>query len=281
MRRLIALTAFLASAALMLAAATPAYADPGGNGNGKGNGNGTGTSGAPNGANGTVKVHDFPDHKNGSDMANDPKVCRFEIHGFKFDAGQTGTWWIQEHKWGNGDKSKAVLSGSYAADGAGDWTRGPYTLDDGHYKLFVEVKHRTGNGNTVTTHKHKVFKVKCAQDAAPEEEEEEEQEEQDQVVLGQEVRADSICVEGMLVTRLFVNESLQSVTSTGRSCAELGVEQPPVAGVAPIEAPAAPAQVAGQLAAPITALPSTSTASTPLVLSAFLAGLGAWILRRR
>ncbi|HEX4744094.1 MAG TPA: hypothetical protein VFW12_05420, partial [Candidatus Limnocylindria bacterium] len=66
----------LAGLALLFSAgAMPAYADPGG-------------------ANGTVKIHDWPEHKNGSEMANDPKVCQFEIHGFTFDAGQTGRWWI-------------------------------------------------------------------------------------------------------------------------------------------------------------------------------------------
>ena len=188
MRRVIAIL-MMATLALTVVAASPAVADPGGGngnagaqgngnngnggnggngngGNGGGNGSGgtanAGQSGDPAGANGTVKIHDWPDHKNSSDMANDPKVCRFEIHGFKFDPGQTGMWWIQAHKWGNGDKSKAVLTGDYAADGNGDWTRGPYSLPDDHYKLFVEMTHRAGNsGNTVTTYKHKVFKVEC------------------------------------------------------------------------------------------------------------------------
>ena len=75
----------------------------------------------PPGANGTVKIHEYPEHKNDAEMANDPKVCQFEIHGFNFDSGQTGRWWIQEHKWGNGDESKAVLRGTYRADANGDW----------------------------------------------------------------------------------------------------------------------------------------------------------------
>lgn len=181
MRRLVGATTVLAGLALLFsAAAFPAYADPGGdpnanananarrpvaNGGGAGNGGGGASqTGDPNGANGTVKIHNWPDHKNGSEMANDPKVCRFEIHGFKFDAAQSGSWWIQAHKWGSGDRSKAVLSGSYGpADGDGDWTSGPHSLADGHYKLYVELTHRAGNsGNTVTTYKMKVFKVDCA-----------------------------------------------------------------------------------------------------------------------
>lgn len=196
MRKLVGLTAFFAVLALLFGVgALPASADPGngnghanghanGNGdNGKsgntnsgnagGNGNnpggGTTQAGNPPGANGTVKIHDWPEHKNSSDMANDPKVCQFEIHGFKFDRGQTGRWWIQEHKWGNGDASKAVLSGSYGpADANGDWTSGPYKLADGHYKLFVEMTHPAGNsGKTVTTYKHKVFKVECQTSGTP------------------------------------------------------------------------------------------------------------------
>lgn len=186
MRKLVGITALFAGLALLFSAgAMPAYADPGNNGNANahggnpnanpnasggnandGNANGgTSQTGAPNGANGTVKIHDWPEHKNSSDMANDPKVCQFEIHGFKFDSGQTGRWWIQEHKWGNGDASKAVLSGSYGpANANGDWTSGPYRLADGHYKLFVEMTHTAGNsGKTVTTYKHKVFKVECVE----------------------------------------------------------------------------------------------------------------------
>jgi hypothetical protein len=198
MRRVSAMLAFFTIFTLAVAMAVPAYADPGngnnspppgqGNGNGNGNngngngnngngngnngnaggsnaggnGNGAGQNGSPNGANGDVKIHDWPDHKNSSEMANDPKVCRFEIHGFNFDPGQTGMWWIQEHKWGSGDKSKAVLTNSYSADGSGNWTQGPFTLDNGHYKLFVEMSHEAGNsGRTVVTEKHKVFKVEC------------------------------------------------------------------------------------------------------------------------
>jgi hypothetical protein len=153
-RRTTTIIAALASLVLALAVAIPAHASP------------LAQEGPP-GSNGTVKIHEWPDHKNSSDMANDPKVCQFEIHGFGFDAGQAGMWWIQDHKWGNGDKSKAVLTGDYTADAGGDWTRGPYSLDDGHYKLFVEMTHQAGNsGNTVVTYKHKVFKVECSPVAA-------------------------------------------------------------------------------------------------------------------
>ncbi len=123
----------------------------------------------PPGANGTVRVHEYPEHKNGSDNANDPKVCRFEIHGNNFDSAQTGRWWIQEHKWGDGDSTKAAAPvgvRTYTASSAGDWTDNNggagFKIADGHYKLFVEMKHAAGkSGNTVITYKHKVFKVEC------------------------------------------------------------------------------------------------------------------------
>ncbi|MBM4435038.1 MAG: hypothetical protein FJ028_08060 [Chloroflexi bacterium] len=133
MRRVILSIAILATVGLLVAAAVPAAADPGDD---------------PAGSNGTVKVRDWPDHKNGSDMANDPKVCDFELHGFGFDGGQSGPWWIQEHKRGGGDRTRAVLSGTRSANGSGDWTSGPHRLGDGHYKLFVEMSHRAGTAAT-------------------------------------------------------------------------------------------------------------------------------------
>jgi len=313
-RRAYAIT-ILAALALVMAAGAPAYADPGGNGNGQGNppdhaggngnngngnggGNGGGNDGSPNGANGTVKIHDWPEHKNSSEMANDPKVCQFEIHGFNFDAGESEGWWIQAHKWGNGDRSKAVLSGSYTANGDGDWTSGPHSLADGHYKLFVEMEHGTL--------KHKVFKVDCPPPNAGEEGDEEgndeegdqegdeegnEQGDQESDVAGQQsTRTETACVANMKVTRTFVNENLVSVSSTGETCAavgvQLGVEQGPTGRVSPIveqpagEAAQAGAQVAGQQAAPVMELPSTSTEAGSSI-AALLTGIGVWLMRRR
>ena len=267
MRRAYAIT-ILAALALVLAAGAPAYADPGGNGNGQGNppghagngnnGNGGGSDGSPNGANGTVKIHDWPEHKNSSEMANDPKVCQFEIHGFNFDSGQADDWWIQEHKWGNGDKSKSVLGGSYTASSSGDWTSGPHSLPDGHYKLFVEMSHQAGNsGNTVVTHKHKVFKVDCPP------------------VTG---GAEGGQQQG----------GQQQGGQQQQNNAVAGVQQPPMTGgVSPAVGGAAQpgaqagAQVAGQQAAPVTSLPSTSTAPTAPLMTPLLLGIGMWLMRRR
>lgn len=249
MRRVFTTT--FAALALVMAAGVPAYADPGdGSGKGKGDppahasgrgnsddngggdrndhgeGHGGGSDGSPNGANGTVKIHDWPDHKNSAEMANDPKVCEFEIHGFNFDGGESENWWIQEHKWGGGDRSKAVLTGSYAANGDGDWTSGPHDLADGHYKLFVEMEHGT--------FKHKVFKVDCAEVGNEE---------------GNEEGAEEEGSEGD------IERQRQQANAVA------GVQQPPTTGgVSPtVDRAAQPAQVGGQQAAPVTSLPSTST----------------------
>jgi hypothetical protein len=293
MRKAIAILAILMGLTLALAASAPAYADPGNgqgqgqgqgqgngngnsNGNGNGGGNGAGNDGSPNGANGTVKIHDWPDHKNASDMANDPKVCQFEIHGFGFDPDESSDWWIQAHKWGNGDKSKAVLSGDYDADGSGNWTEGPFTLDDGHYKLFVQMEHGT--------FKHKVFKVECGE------------------VAGETATpAPTSPTPTPSPTGGAGAQATPTPSPTGTAGAQAspsptvaGQQQPPmVGGVSPQVETAGPGaqagaqpgaqaapQVAGQQAAPVTGLPSTSTEAGASILAALLAGAGLLLMRR-
>lgn len=150
----------------------------------------------------------------------------------------------------------SLPNGRYTADGDGNWTAGPHSLADGHYKLFVEMSHGT--------FKHKVFKVDCPPAGGGEqggggEEEEEQQGGQD--VSGQQGQ------QGQAV---------------------LGVQQPGAAGVSPmVETAAQPgAQVAGQQAAPAVAglenLPSTSTAPVaPPLVSTLLIGAAMWLMRRR
>lgn len=311
MRRAIAQLAFLAGAVLVLASATPAYADPGNgngngngndppgqgngngqaNGNGGGNGNGAGQNGSPNGANGDVKVHDWPDHKNSSDNANDPKVCRFEIHGSKFDPAQAGMWWIQEHQWGNGDKTKAVLTGEYAADGNGDWTRGPYTLSDGHYKLFVEMRHSAGNsGNTVTTYKHKVFKVECPTQAGGGSPSGGEQggQNQGQAVAGfeQAPQAGVSPIVGSPTAPMTFEQAVanQQAQAAAAAAAQAQLGAPAVAGVQTVPGGAG---IAGAENAPmqpleLAALPSTSTAAGIPAIFGALGFFGfAFLLRKR
>ncbi|HEX6475528.1 MAG TPA: hypothetical protein VF114_10640 [Candidatus Limnocylindria bacterium] len=128
-----------------------------------------GPAGAP-GANAFVKIHEDEPEPN-PETQNQPHVCTFHVHGFNFDEGQTGRWWIQGWPPTGGppdaDPALAVMGPEpYVAtedDGqnAFEWRTTVRTLPDGHYKLFVEL---TSNGGI--TYKHKVFWVEC-EEASP------------------------------------------------------------------------------------------------------------------
>ena len=77
MRKASLVSAFLCGLSLLFLAATPASADPNAPGN-----------------NGTIKIHESPGEREPA-MANDPHVCLFHIHGFKFDNNSTGEAWIE------------------------------------------------------------------------------------------------------------------------------------------------------------------------------------------
>jgi len=271
----------------------------------------------PPGANGTVKVHEYPEHKNGSENANDPKVCRFEIHGNNFDSAQTGRWWIQEHKWGNGDSTKAVApigTRTYTANASGDWTDNNggagFTLADGHYKLFVEMKHAAGNsGSTVVTYKHKVFKIDCPATGGGSNNGGSNNGGSNNGGsnnggtgstgggnnggtgstgttggTSNDVRVQYVCVAGMRTQQTFVNGSLAAVTTTSESCNESALEAGPTGNVIVIVEGVQSAGVLGQQSAPaISQLPATSTAAGTAGLAigfvAISAGLA--LLRRR
>ena len=110
-------------------------------------------NGDPPGFNGTVKIHD--DETEPSPVQkNQPKVCDFHVHGFNFDGGASGTYWIEAHKWGG----SPVESGAWTADAAGNWRTEVLTLPDGHYKLYADQTSPAAPGGQ----KHKVFKVSCA-----------------------------------------------------------------------------------------------------------------------
>ena len=123
-----------------------------------------GPAGAP-GVNAFVKIHD-DEPEPSPETQNQPHVCTFHVHGFNFDQGETGRWWIQGWPPTGGppdaDPTLAVMGPEpYAAtedDGqnAFEWRTTERTLPDGHYKLFVEQIH-----NGVVTYKHKVFWVEC------------------------------------------------------------------------------------------------------------------------
>jgi hypothetical protein len=110
------------------------------------------------GNNGTVKIHEGTDEP-ASETRNEPHVCTFHLHFFFADAGDSGTWEIQE--WSPGDKGTVVLTGEYTTDENGedrDPDAGAYSLPDGHYKLFWD-----GDLETNKHDKHKVFWVDCAE----------------------------------------------------------------------------------------------------------------------
>jgi hypothetical protein len=108
------------------------------------------------GNNGTVKIHDGAGEPS-SEVRNEPHVCTFHLHFFFADAGDSGTWEIQE--WSPGDKGTVVLTGTYLTDANGedrDPDAGTYSLPDGHYKLFWD-----GDLDTNKHDKMKVFWVEC------------------------------------------------------------------------------------------------------------------------
>jgi hypothetical protein len=109
------------------------------------------------GNNGTVKIHEGAGEP-ASEVRNEPHVCTFHLHFFFADAGDSGTWEIQE--WSPGDKGEpSGLSGTYMTDANGedrDPDSGTYSLPDGHYKLFWD-----GDLDTNKHDKHKVFWVDC------------------------------------------------------------------------------------------------------------------------
>jgi hypothetical protein len=112
------------------------------------------------GNNGTIKIHDGAGEPP-PEVRNEPHVCTFHLHFFFADAGDSGTWEIQE--WAPGDKGTVVLTGTYTTDANGedrDPDAGAYSLPDGHYKLFWD-----GDLDTNKHDKHKVFWVECEEQA--------------------------------------------------------------------------------------------------------------------
>lgn len=86
-------------------------------------------------------------------MRNEPKVCKFYLVGFHFDAGQAVSWKIES--WPpTGDRS-VVKTGTLVLDGNGWGRTDNMTLENGHYKLFWNFVGENGKA------KQKVFWMKC------------------------------------------------------------------------------------------------------------------------
>lgn len=102
------------------------------------------------GDNGDVKVHDA--NTAFDNQRDDPKVCRFYLDGFNFDAGQRITWSIAHQPGAAGDP---VLAGTLSASQTGRAATRIFILPDGQYKLTWNFQGENGAG------KSKVFKVDC------------------------------------------------------------------------------------------------------------------------
>jgi len=132
----------------------------------------------PPGNNGTVKIHDtWNSEPAPSEMRNEPHVgCQFHIHGYNFDAGQDGDWWIIEWPPTGDGEPPAAASGDYLADSNGVFeVNVSLTSDSGHnqgdhFKLFVEGENGEAKDGTLETTevKHKVFWVDCPQQVGAE-----------------------------------------------------------------------------------------------------------------
>jgi len=140
MHRTLSLLAILATVLFFaFAMSAPAAADPNGPGN-----------------NGTVKiVNDNDDPMGADDRDNDPHVCHFHMYGFHFDHNSSGTWQIES--WPPTGNRTVVASGTWKADGTGQWAVAGPALADGHYELDAK---QTAPG-TPGGDKNKVFWVKC------------------------------------------------------------------------------------------------------------------------
>ncbi len=112
---------------------------------------------APAGNNGTVKIHDGATDE-APVIRNEPHVCTFHLHFFFADAGQTGSWQIDEHA-PTGDMA-AILSGTYATDANGEYETVEMGLPVGHYKLEWD-------GRNDQNEKHKTFWVTCPNEPGP------------------------------------------------------------------------------------------------------------------
>jgi len=112
---------------------------------------------------GTIKV---ADEAGCTEISNDPKIVdEFWVAGFSFAADESGTLTIVTQPGG-----ASVASAGATADAEGNFCVGPFTVDEGQYKVTFVFTSASG--------KSKVFKVEVTQPAdEPEEPPEDEPEE--------------------------------------------------------------------------------------------------------
>ncbi len=104
-------------------------------------------------------VNNGDDPMGADDRDNDPHVCQFHIYGFHFDKSSSGTWQIES--WPPTGNRTVVASGTWTADGTGQWAVAGPALADGHYELDAKQTGSPGGD------KNKVFWVKCNAATAP------------------------------------------------------------------------------------------------------------------
>jgi len=113
------------------------------------------------GNNGTVKIHEGSDHSDPpkTDKNNQPHVCTFHIHGFGFDADDSGVWRIYD--WPPTGTKSEVLAGTWSGS---EWQSQVISLPDGHYRLVTDIDGDTNDAkdDDTTADKHKEFWVECA-----------------------------------------------------------------------------------------------------------------------
>ena len=232
------------------------------------------------GSNGTVKVvNDNDDPLGADDRDNDPHVCKFHLYGFHFDNSSSGTWQIES--WPPTGNRTVVASGTWTADGTGQWAVAGPTLADGHYELDAKQTLPTTPGSD----KNKVFWVSCGTTGAT-------------GATGPTGPTGSTGTTGTTETGGTTTGPNGIVIFTPGGSAVAGFQSAPANGVGAVspivELPGGSSQqspngaVNGVQTSPVAGvqgLPSTSTGGAPTIplagLGIALMGLGGMLLRRR
>lgn len=154
LRRPVPMLLVAVMAAFLVAGTALAHHKPGHTG-------GPPTDNDPHDNRGTVKIHEAATEP-AALMANQPQVCEFHVHMFKFHANQElGISIVGQGGPNVAGPDTYVSTVTTDANGeARDPDTGSITLEDGMYKLTVD----TGKG----AGKHKVFNVDCDNSTPPE-----------------------------------------------------------------------------------------------------------------
>ena len=112
---------------------------------------------AVDGNNGTVKVHEGA--TDAERLINEEShVCTFHLHFFFADAGQSGTWWIDQAA--PTGSAPLIITGTYSTDANGEYQTVELGAPIGHYSLSWE-------GRDDQNVKSKTFWVTCENAPGP------------------------------------------------------------------------------------------------------------------